>query len=357
MPPKEKIKQLVDELNDYAYRYYVLSMPIVSDKEYDLKFRELESLEKEYPNLVLDESPTKRIGGVALKEFKSIIHQVPMLSLDNAMNEDELIEFDERTKRFLEKQEIKVDDLEYTVEHKFDGVALSLKYQDGILVQGATRGDGVKGEDVTENIKTIKSIPIKLRSNRDLSGIIEIRGEVLFLKDDFEKFNSKRVENGEEPFANPRNAASGTLRQLDPKITASRPLSFFAYGWGYIDEENLKNFPDTNFDFIKLISNLGFKTSPFFKLAKGQKELIKTYQDAEKNRNSLPFEVDGVVIKANSLKLQAELGFKQRSPRWAIAGKFDAVEAITKLIDIQVQVGRTGAITPVAILEPVVEWL
>ncbi len=223
---KNLILKLIEELNDYVYRYYVLSQPIISDVQYDQKFRELQKLESAYPQFVLPESPTQRVGAQPLTGFSTIKHRVPMLSLDNAMNSQELIEFDDRVRRFLEKEVSHNLQVEYTVEHKFDGVATSLIYEDGVLVKAATRGDGEVGEDITQNVKTIKSVPLKFR--RPLKGIFEVRGETMFLSADFERFNSERVKAGEEPFANPRNAASGTLRQLDPQVTASRPLSFLS---------------------------------------------------------------------------------------------------------------------------------
>lgn len=346
---KKQIEELVSELNEHSHRYYVLSQPVVSDIEYDKKFRELQLLEEANPELILENSPTKRVGGDPLSEFNSVEHKVSMLSLDNAMNAEELSEFVSRTKRFLSKTKYAETELEYTIEHKFDGVALSLVYEDGVLIQAATRGNGEVGEDVTHNAKTINSIPLKLRSKVGLKGRIEIRGEVLFLTEDFERFNEKRIKNEEAPFANPRNASSGTLRQLDPKIAAERPLTFFAYGYGHIDAIDL---PDSSSKIMELIASLGFRVSPFFHIVKEDK-LVQVYNEAEENRINLKFEVDGVVVKINSIKIQEELGFKQRSPRWAIAGKFAAVEATTKLLDIHMQVGRTGAVTPVAVLEPV----
>ncbi len=350
MKPIIRIQELVKILNEHGYRYHVLSQPIIADAEYDKLYRELEALELVNPELILEDSPTKRVGGEILSEFQSIDHQVPMLSLDNAMNEEELTEFDARVKRMLLKEGISEKELAYTVEFKFDGVACSLRYVDGILISAATRGDGQVGEDVTENIKTIKSIPLRLRDGHLSKGIIDIRGEVLIFKADFLKFNQARVKKEETPFANPRNAASGSLRQLDSKITAVRPLSFFAYGYGFVSGVTL---PDNNQDIMALIMEAGFAISSFYHVAKDLDQLITLYQTAQKQREQLPFDVDGIVIKVNSVHLQTKLGFKHRSPRWAIAGKFPPVEAITKLLNIEVQVGRTGAITPVAILEPV----
>ncbi len=347
---QNRIKELVSILNDHGYRYHVLSQPAISDAEYDSLYRELEALEASNPEFILPDSPSKRVGGQILSEFQSIAHQVPMLSLDNAMNAEELTEFDSRVKRFLAKEDLPEAEVTYTVEYKFDGVACSLRYQDGILLSAATRGDGQVGEDITENIKTINSIPLRLRSGLLAKGTIDIRGEVLILKDDFLKFNQQRIAKEEAPFANPRNAASGSLRQLDSKITAERPLSFFAYGYGFVSDINL---PEETNQVMSLIKDAGFSTSSFYYLASNLFELLEYYQQALAQRAQLPFDVDGIVVKVNSIPLQKILGFKQRSPRWAIAGKFPPVEAITKLLNIDIQVGRTGAITPVAILEPV----
>lgn len=349
---KERIDALVDELHEASHRYYVLSQPTISDAEYDEKFRELERLEKEYPDLVRLDSPTMRVGAQPLEGFPTVQHKIPMLSLNNAMNEQELIDFDEQVRRFLSKDGHDGEEIEYTVEFKFDGVAVSLSYENGLLVQGATRGDGTTGEDVTSNVKTIKSIPLKLRGSKLHAGNIEIRGEVLFRKKEFEALNAERQERGEETFANPRNAASGSLRQLDPQETARRPLYFFAYGVGSVEGAGVfsgKSLRST----MKEVEGLGFSISPGFRTVKGIKALTEAYREAEEGRDSLPFEVDGIVIKVNELALQEKLGFRQRSPRWAIAAKFKPVEAVTTLQDIIIQVGRTGALTPVAVLEPV----
>lgn len=349
---KERIDALVDELHEASHRYYVLSQPMISDAEYDEKFRELERLEKEYPDLVRSDSPTMRVGAQPLEGFPTVQHKIPMLSLNNAMNEQELIDFDEQVRRFLSKDGHDGGDVDYTVEFKFDGVAVSLSYENGMLVQGATRGDGTTGEDVTSNVKTIKSIPLKLRGSKALAGTIEIRGEVLFRKKEFEALNAERQERGEETFANPRNAASGSLRQLDPQQTARRPLYFFAYGIGSVEGAGAfsrKSLSST----MREVEALGFSISPGFRTVRGITELTEAYRQAEEGRDSLPFEVDGIVIKVNDLELQEKLGFRQRSPRWAIAAKFKPVEAVTTLNDIIIQVGRTGALTPVAVLEPV----
>ncbi|MBN8548773.1 MAG: NAD-dependent DNA ligase LigA [Deltaproteobacteria bacterium] len=347
--PKSRIDALVEELNDASYRYYSLSQPTLSDAEYDRRFRELESLEAAHPDLVRPDSPTQRVGAAPAQGFATVRHEIPMLSLNNAMNAEEIVEFDEQVRRFLTKEYGGDSEVEYSLEHKFDGVAVSLSFDNGLFAQALTRGDGYAGEDITQNARTIRSVPLKLRSTKPPRHL-EVRGEVLFLKSDFERFNKERESAGEEVFANPRNAASGTLRQLDSRITAQRKLSFFAYSVGAHEGFEL---PATHVETIEALSRLGFQKSPFIKIARGVNELVRAYQEAEKTRDALPFEVDGMVIKVNSYRLQEALGFRQRSPRWAIAAKFAPVEENTTLLDIIVQVGRTGAITPVAVLEPV----
>ncbi len=351
-----RINELVSQLNEHSYRYYVLSQPSVSDAEYDELFRELQALETEHPDLIRSDSPTQRVGGAPLTGFKTVQHRIPMLSLDNAMNESELVEFDEQVRRFLAKEGLAVDVVEYTVEFKFDGVAVSLAYENGELSQAATRGDGTTGEDVTSNVRTIKAIPLKLRRDPEPSGIMEIRGEVLFRKKEFEALNEERLARGEESFANPRNAASGSLRQLDPRETARRPLWFFAYGIGVVksDDRIISSLPSKPLrEAMREVEACGFSISPGFRTVKGIEQLVAAYKRAEEERESLPFEVDGLVVKVNDVRLQERLGFRQRSPRWAIAAKFKPVEAVTLLEDIIIQVGRTGALTPVACLKPV----
>lgn len=352
MDAEIKIKALVDELNDHSHRYYVLSKPTISDAEYDRKLRELQKLEELHPELILQDSPTRRVGATPQDVFESVPHSTPMLSLNNSMNEEELREFDGQVRRHLQKSEINVDQIDYVVEHKFDGVAVSLRYEKGYLRRGLTRGDGLIGEDITSNIRTIKAIPLALRKDKKsvFPEVLEVRGEVLFLRDSFDKLNRERVESGEEPFANPRNAASGSLRQLDPSFTAKRPLTFFAYGLGVLSGIEL---PDTHFESIKLVEKQGFQISPFFKVVRGVDQIMEAYREAENLRNALPFEVDGLVIKVNQLSLQEALGFRQRSPRWAIAAKYRPQEEVTEVLDIIIQVGRTGALTPVAVLKPV----
>lgn len=346
---KQRIDALIEELSEASYRYYVLSQPTLSDAEYDRRFRELERLEKEHPQFARPDSPTQRVGSSPRAGFKTIKHRVPMLSLDNAMDEAEILEFDAQVQRFLEKEGITQFPVEYSLEHKFDGVAVTLRYEQGLLGQALTRGDGFEGEDITPNAKTLRSIPLRLRG-KNVPDVLEVRGEVLFLKRDFDAYNAERVGQGEEPFANPRNAASGSLRQLDPRETAKRRLSFFAYGVGDVAGVDI---PAQHSELMELVSDFGFQRSPMFLVVRGGQEIVSAYQKAQEQRASLPFEVDGMVVKVNQLALQELLGFRQRSPRWAIASKFPAIEENTKLLDIVVQVGRTGAVTPVAVLQPV----
>jgi DNA ligase (NAD+) len=347
---KHTIDVLVEELVEASYRYYVLSEPTISDAEYDRKFRELEALEKAYPAYLRADSPTRRVGAPPRDGFAQVTHRVPMLSLNNAMNEEEVVAFDAQVRRFLTKElEKEIAEIDYSVEYKFDGVALTIRYEQGVLVQAATRGDGTTGEDVTENIRTIRSVPLKLRG-AVIPEVIEVRGEVLFLKEGFELLNRERITQDLPPFANPRNAASGSLRQLDSRETAQRPLRFFAYGIGeYRGDTPFRS----QYEAIKSLAAFGFSTSPDYRLCRGSVALVQYYKEAEAKRSSLPFEVDGIVIKVSESALQEQLGFRERSPRWAIAAKFPPVEEHTKLLDIVIQVGRTGALTPVAMLEPV----
>jgi DNA ligase (NAD+) len=342
---KLRIQELVSNLNDACHRYYVLSEPTMSDAQYDKLYRELEALEAKFPELVQQDSPTKRVGSAPSDKFTEVKHERPMLSLENAMDEEEILAFDERVKKFLKEDGIEVQNVEYTVEHKFDGVAISLLYRDGIFIRGATRGDGEVGEEITQNLRTIKSIPLSIKDAP--RGIVEVRGEVLFETKAFEALNETRVKNEEPIFANARNAASGSLRQLDSKITASRPLTFFAYS---LFQEEM---PASHGDCIKQLRSYGFNISKDFKVVTGASALVEAYKEKNAGRTMLPFEVDGMVIKVNALVYQESLGFRNRSPRWAIAAKFPPVEEITTLESISIQVGRTGALTPVAELTPV----
>ena len=341
---KKKIKELIEKINTFDYQYYVLDNPSISDFEYDKFFRSLVDLENANPDLIQPDSPTQRVGGEALEAFESVIHRQAMLSLNNAFEEDELIAFDKRI-----KDDIGIDEVEYAVEPKFDGLAITLTYENGIFVQGATRGDGYTGENVTHNLKTIRSIPTKI-NHPNPPKILEVRGEVLMLKKDFELLNQKQESLGEKKFANPRNAAAGSLRQLDPRVTATRPLTFFSYGLGICEPNlNLKTHTET----IQLLKQFNLPISDLSASVKGVNGLQSFYEKVLRLRDSLTYDIDGVVYKVNSFNYQNELGFVSRAPRWAIAHKFPAEEAVTEILDIDVQVGRTGAITPVARLKPV----
>jgi DNA ligase (NAD+) len=341
---KDKIQELIEKISTFDYQYYVLDNPSISDFEYDKIFRSLVDLENENPELIRPDSPSQRVGGKALDAFESVIHRQAMLSLNNAFDDDELIAFDKRI-----KDDIGIAEVEYAVEPKFDGLAITLTYENGIFVQGATRGDGYTGENVTHNLKTIRSIPTKLNYIHPPK-LLEVRGEVLMLKKDFELLNQKQESLGEKQFANPRNAAAGSLRQLDPRITATRPLTFFSYGLGVCEPNlNLKTHTQT----IQLLKQFNLPISDLSTSVKGVKGLQSFYDKVSKLRNALAYDIDGVVYKVNSFNYQNELGFVSRAPRWAIAHKFPAEEALTEILDINVQVGRTGAITPVARLKPV----
>ena len=341
---KNKIQELIEKISTFDYQYYVLDNPSISDFEYDKIFRLLIDLENKNPELIRPDSPSQRVGGKALDAFESVIHRQAMLSLNNAFEEDELMAFDKRI-----KDDIGISEVEYAVEPKFDGLAITLTYENGIFVQGATRGDGYTGENVTHNLKTIRSIPTKL-NHTNPPKILEVRGEVLMLKKDFELLNQKQESLGEKKFANPRNAAAGSLRQLDPRITATRPLTFFSYGLGVCEPNlNLKTHTET----IQLLKQFNLPISDLSSSVKGVMGLQSFYAKVLKLRDTLAYDIDGVVYKVNSFNYQSELGFVSRAPRWAIAHKFPAEEALTEILDINVQVGRTGAITPVARLKPV----
>lgn len=336
---KKRIKKLHDEINYHNYKYYVENNPVISDYEFDQLLKELESLEVKFPDLVTPDSPTQRVGGEPLEGFTTVEHKKAMLSLDNTYTYDELREFDERVKK-------NVGEAQYVIEPKIDGTGIALLYEKGVLVRGATRGDGVRGDDITSNLKTIPSIPLRLRE-KTLKNV-EVRGEVYFPLKGFRKYNRKQAEKGEAVFANPRNAAAGSLRQLDPKIVASRPLNIFVYSISFSDKDFL-----THEKAIKALQEAGFRVNPLVKKVENMEEAIKYCEELEKKRETLDYEIDGAVIKVNSLAKQKELGETIKHPRWAIAYKFAAKQATTKLRDIVIQVGRTGTLTPVAILEPV----
>ena len=351
IPPEiiEKVKKLREEIEYHNYRYYVLDSPVISDAEYDALMRELKELEEKYPELVTPDSPTQRVGFPPAKEFRQVTHAEPMLSLDDAFTEEEVYEFDKRVKRFLGLPEN--EKVEYTVEPKMDGLAVELVYEDGVLTVGSTRGDGYVGEDVTNNLKTIKSIPLRLMRHEGLPipKRLDARGEVFMEKEKFKKLNEERLARGEPPFANPRNAAAGSLRQLDPNITAKRPLDIFFYGVGKVEGYEFK----TQWEILKTLPKWGLKTNPLCRLVKGIEEAIRYHHEMEKKREELPYEMDGIVIKVNDLSLWEKLGTKARSPRYALAYKFEPTQVTTQVLDIVLQVGRTGAVTPVAVLKPV----
>lgn len=342
---KHYAQKLRAEIDEHNYRYYVQDNPVIPDAEYDKLFRELQQIEQQYPQLITADSPTRRVGAAPLKAFSQITHLVPMLSLNNAFDEAEVTAFDRRLCEGLA-----VARVEYTVEPKFDGLAVSLCYENGVFKSGATRGDGYTGEDITLNLKTIKSIPLSLPVG-DPPTLLEVRGEVLMLKTDFVSLNQRQIAKGEREFANPRNAAAGSLRQLDPSITASRRLTFFAYGVGQYQDPHMPQ--DKHSNVLAYLATLHFPVAKECTTVTGLPELLKYYQGIAAQRASLPYDIDGVVYKVNSLVQQNELGFVSRAPRFAIAHKFPAQEAITQLLAIDVQVGRTGALTPVARLKPV----
>lgn len=340
-----RAEQLREQINDHNYRYYVLDDPQIPDVEYDRLFRELQDLEAEHPDLVTSDSPTQRVGATGETSFESVEHRVPMLSLENAFSEDELRDFDRRVRERLGADA----DVEYVCEPKLDGLAVSLLYEKGQLTRAATRGDGYTGEDITANIRTIPSVPLKLRG-KDYPDLVEVRGEVYMLKDGFEKLNRELSDRGEKAFVNPRNAAAGSLRQKNPKVTARRPLEICGYG---IAVENEKDLPGNHWDCLKRARDWGFRVNPEMRRARGAEDCLKAYESLQEKREQLPYEIDGIVFKVNDLALQRELGFVSRAPRWAIAQKFPAQEELTVIEDVEFQVGRTGAITPVARLKPV----
>ncbi|MEC2075039.1 NAD-dependent DNA ligase LigA [Metabacillus fastidiosus] len=336
---EQRAKELRGLINTYNYEYHVLDNPSVPDAEYDRLMRELIALEEEHPELKFPDSPTQRVGGTILEGFKKVEHNTPMLSLGNAFNDQDLRDFDRRVRQGVG------DNIEYVVELKIDGLAVSLRYENGIFVQGSTRGDGTTGEDITENLKTIHSIPLRLK--RDIS--FEVRGEAFMPKKSFEKLNELRLQNEEPLFANPRNAAAGSLRQLDPKIVAKRNLSIFVYSIADIGETGVA----TQSESLDLLEELGFKTNKERRTCRNIEEVIELIQKLQERRASFEYDIDGIVIKVNSLDQQDELGFTAKSPRWAVAYKLPAEEVVTKLLAIELSVGRTGVITPTAILEPV----
>lgn len=341
----EHIDALREKLNHHSYQYYVLDDPEIPDAEYDRLYRELQSLEQQYPHLVTHDSPTQRVGDQPLQGFAQVIHEVPMLSLDNVFNEEELNDFNRRIQQRLESDEPIV----FAAEPKLDGLAVSLLYENGVLVRAGTRGDGTTGEDITQNIRTIHSIPLRLLGE-DVPDVLEVRGEVFMPKAGFEKLNQLARENDEKVFANPRNAAAGSLRQLDPRITAKRPLAMYCYSVGKVEGADMA---DTHSLMLDQLQHWGLPLCRERRTVKGVSGCLDYFAEMGEKRNSLPYEIDGIVYKVDSIRLQKELGFVSRAPRWAIAHKFPAQEEMTTVNAIEFQVGRTGALTPVARLEPV----
>ena len=343
---RERVQRLRREIEYHNYRYYVLNDPVISDPEYDALMRELEELERQYPELITPNSPTQRVGAPPLEEFGTVEHTIPMLSLANAFNEEEVLEFDRRVKRFLGTDQ----DVEYTAEPKMDGVAVEVVYERGELVVGSTRGDGYRGEDITQNIRTIRTIPLFLMEDEEpVPERLAVRGEVYMEIEDFKRLNREREERGEAPFANPRNAAAGSLRQLDPSITARRPLNIFFYGIGEVVGREF----ESQWEVLQTLPKWGLRVNPLVELCPDIQRAVQYYRRILDLKDELPYEMDGVVLKVNSFELQRRLGEVSRSPRWAVAFKFPAEEATTRVLDIVVQVGRTGVLTPVALLEPV----
>ena len=342
-------EQLRAEIHDHNYRYYALDEPQVPDAEYDRLMLRLREIESQYPQLITPDSPTQRVGAAPLSAFATVQHEMPMLSLDNAFSDEELLQFNRRIQERLKH----TDHIEFACEVKLDGIAVSLLYRDGILVRGATRGDGARGEDITQNVRTIDSIPLRLRGT-GFPAVLEVRGEIYMPKSGFEKMNDQARAKGEKLFVNPRNAAAGSLRQLDPRITASRPLEMCAYSVGLVDGVPAERpWPTRHSDILYALRDWGFLINREMVVAKDIDECIAYYRKIQDKRMSLAYDIDGIVFKVNQRELQEKLGFISRAPRWAIAYKFPAQEEMTQLLDVEFQVGRTGAVTPVARLQPV----
>lgn len=350
-----RLEALRDEIRRHDYAYYVQDAPTITDNEYDGLMRQLQAMEAEHPELITPDSPTQRVGGEPLREFATIQHVQPMLSLGNVFSEEELQAFDKRIRDDLNEAGLLQPGelVEYDCELKFDGLAISLRYEKGVLIYAATRGDGQEGEDVTANVRTISSVPLRL--NAPYPEVLEVRGEILMNRQDFLALNERQSRKAEKTFVNPRNAAAGSLRQLDPRITAQRPLRFFAYGWGEIQFAEGQSFDigQTQSERLDYLSKAGFVVAKQRKVVKGEQGLYRFFQEVSSWRAELPFDIDGVVYKVNSLLQQQSLGFVSRAPRFAVAHKFPAEEARTVITDIDIQVGRTGALTPVARLKPV----
>lgn len=342
---EQRAATLRELINHYNYLYYVADNPEVPDAEYDRLFRELQELEQAYPELLTPDSPTQRVGGEVLDKFAEVEHAMPMLSLDNVFDQEALVAFDKRVRDWLNTDQPQT----YAAEPKLDGLAISIRYENGVLLQAATRGDGSRGEDVTANVRTIKSVPLKLKGD-NIPAVVEVRGEIFMPKDGFEKLNKTQLENNKKVFVNPRNAAAGSLRQLDSRITAKRPLDIYCYGIGYL--EGMAR-PDSHSAAMRLIESWGCRISPELKTLTGLEACQDYIQQLGERRDSLAYDIDGVVFKVDDTTLQERLGFVSRAPRWAVAYKFPAQEEMTVVEDIEVQVGRTGALTPVARLKPV----
>ncbi len=340
----EEIQQLRTDIHRHNYQYYVLDDPQLPDVEYDRMFKRLQQLEAQHPELIAPDSPTQRVGAEPLTGFTTVQHELPMLSLDNAFSDEDFLAFNRRVQERLKDQE----DIEYACEPKLDGIAVSLLYRDGVLVRGATRGDGYNGEDITANVRTIASVPLRLQGS-DYPAELEVRGEIYMPKSGFEKLNEQARQRGDKLFVNPRNAAAGSLRQLDPRLTAGRPLELCVYSTGMVSAA----LPDKHTDVLHALQRWGFRINPEMATALGVAQCLAYYQRLGEKRAGLPYDIDGVVFKVNRLDLQQKLGFVSRAPRWAIAFKFPAQEEITELLDVEFQVGRTGAVTPVARLKPV----
>jgi DNA ligase (NAD+) len=341
-----RVQELREQINYHNYRYYVLDDPVVSDAEFDRLLQELTRLEEQYPELLTPDSPTQRVGAAPLEKFSTVRHRQPMISLENAFSEAEAREFDERLKRFLRTGE----DFHYVMEPKMDGTAIELVYEHGRFTVGSTRGDGIRGENVTQNLKTIHTIPLQVLTRQEPAPeLLEVRGEVYMDLEDFKKLNEQRLAQGEPAFANPRNAAAGSLRQLDPAITAARPLKIYGYGIGEVRGRSFA----THWEVLQTLIKWGFRVNPLIERGVGIEAAIACHHRLEHQRHGLPYEIDGMVLKVDSLALQERLGAKARSPRWALAYKFAASQETTRVLDIVVNVGRTGAVTPMAVMAPV----
>ncbi|MCR4332806.1 MAG: NAD-dependent DNA ligase LigA [Sulfuricaulis sp.] len=341
---RKRAEELRQEINYHNYRYYVLDDPVISDAQYDKLLRELQQIESEHPELITPDSPTRRVGAAPLSEFGEVHHKVPMTSMDNAFDDNEAREWDQRVRKSLETE----GNVAYTAEPKFDGTSVSLRYENGVLMQAGTRGDGETGEDVTANVRTIRTVPLHLQG-KGWPKVVEVRGEVVIPKKDFERLNAEQLKQGAKIFANPRNAAAGSLRQLDTHVTAARPLSFFPWGLGEVSEPVARRYSEVS----KHLRDWGFRVTEFFRVVNGVDECLGYYQEILAKRDKLPFEIDGVVYKVDDLRARDQLGYTARAPRWAVAHKLPAQEETTVVEDIMASVGRTGVITPVAVLKPV----